>query len=160
MLPHRGVDPWLIYYAIVALYVALIVLMVRRRRALRAEVAASRTWPAAASRVVESRLDVFSSVKGGTTYFPTVVYEYAVGGRGFRGNRTQFGEAVGYNLKGRAERRLAVLAAAAAVQVYHDPADPVRAVIERSAPVLRRDNVLLGILVLVLAGLLALPMYL
>jgi hypothetical protein len=39
--------------------------------------------------------------------------------------------------------------------VFYDPADPTRAVVERSAPVLKRDVVLLTILTVVLVAVLA-----
>jgi hypothetical protein len=85
-----------------------------------------------------------------------VIYEYEAGGGRHRGARLYFGESVAYNRRSRAERRLASLATNAAVQVFYDPAQPSRAVVERSAPVLRRDVTLLALLGAVLAALLAL----
>lgn len=152
-------DPWLIYDAIVVLYVAVIAAIVWRQRRLRREVAAGRRWSATASRVVEARLDEVHATKGGSTFFPVVVYDYTVDGRTLRGQRAYFGDHVGYSFRRNAEHRLKALADAAAVQVYHDPADPTRSVIERSAPVMRRNNVLLAILGVVLIGLLSGPFW-
>jgi hypothetical protein len=58
-----------------------------------------------------------------------------------------------------AERRSKGLVDAASVRVFHDPADPAQAIIERSAPILRTHGVLLTILVIVLLGLLAFPFW-
>src|SRR5262245_50252150 len=106
-------SPWLLYGVLTAAYVVMIALLLRRRRALRAEVAASERWPSAASRVVHSELQEFTSAKGGTTYFPRVVYDYDVGDRTLRGQRTTFGTPVGYNFRRNAERRLRALVDAA-----------------------------------------------
>ena len=152
-------SPWLIYGALVALYVTVIAFIIRRWWALRAEIAASERWTPAASRVVESSLQEFTSTKTGTTYFPRVVYDYAVDGRTFRGQRIAFGHPVGFSFRRNAERRLQALVDTASVRVFHDPADPSQAVIERSAPILRTNVVLLGILAVVLLGLLAFPFW-
>jgi hypothetical protein len=154
------VDPWLIYDGIVVLYVVVIAFIVRKQRGLRREIAAARTWSSAASRVVETRIDETVATKGGTTYYPCVVYDYTAGGRALRGQRTHLGEVVGFSFRRKAERRLKQLADAAAVQVYYDPADPTHAVIERTAPIQRRNDVLLAILVVVLIGVLAAPAWL
>ena len=69
------VSPWLIYGALVALYVTVIAFIVRRWSSLRAEIAASERWTPAARRVVDSSLQEFTSLKTGTTYFPRVVYD-------------------------------------------------------------------------------------
>lgn len=151
---------WYVWFGILALYVIVIAAILWRSRRLRREVATMRSWPSVAGRVVESRIDETSSVKGGTTYFPMVVYDYTVEGRALRGTRMYAGDVVGHSVRRRAERRLAALAAAAAVQVYYDPADPTVAVIERRAPVLRRNGVLLAILVVILAGVLTFPLWL
>ena len=140
---------------IAAAYVVLIASILWRGHRLRGEVAASQAWPTAASRVVESRMDELVAVKGGPAYFPVVVYDYTVTGRTLRGSRLHFGDPVGFSFRKRADRRLATLTAAA-VQVYYDPADPTQVVIERTAPVLRREVVLLVILLAVLTGFLAL----
>ncbi len=150
-------DPWLIYDAIVLLYVVVIVAIVWRQQRLRREVVAARSWPATASRVVETRMDEIVATKGGTTYFPRVVYEYTVGGRAHRSQQPYLGGDVGFSFRRNADRRLTELADAAAVQVHYDPADPARAVIQRRAPIMRRNDVLLGILVVVLLGLLTGP---
>lgn len=63
-----------------------------------------------------------------------------------------FGETIPYSLKRRAVRRLAALTASAAARVFYDPGDPGRAIVERSAPVLRRDGVLLAAATLVFTG--------
>jgi hypothetical protein len=151
------VDPWLIYDAIVVLYVVVIAAIVWRQRRLRREVAATRSWPATASRVTETRMDEIVASKGGTTYIPRVVYEYTVDGRTHRSQQPYLGGDVGFSFRRNADRRLKALADAAAVQVFYDPADPSRAVIQRAAPVMRRNNVLLGILVVVLIGILTGP---
>ncbi len=151
---------WHIWAGIIVLYVAVIVAILWRARRVRAEVAASRGWPSVGSRVVESRMDEIVATKGGTTYFPVVIYDYTACGRSLRGSRPHFGDPVGYSFRRNADRRLAALTAAAAVQVFHDPADPTLVVIERRAPVLRRYAVLVGILSVVLAGILSFPLWL
>ena len=62
---------------------------------------------------------------------PLVTYEYAVGGRTYRGNRLSFAERisgvdVGEMLKRYPDGKV--------VQVYYNPANPAQAVIERSLP--------------------------
>jgi hypothetical protein len=153
------VDPWLIYDGIVLLYVVVIAAIAWKQRGLRREVAASQAWPSTASRVVETGIDETVATKGGTTYYPRVVYDYTVDGRALRGQRAHLGERVGYSFRRNVERRLKQLADAAAVQVYYDPADPTLSVIERTAPIQRRNRVLMGILLVVLAGLLVGPFF-
>ena len=115
--------------------------------------AASHAWPSAGSDVVEARLEERTTTRGGTEYWPRVVYRYRVGDRTLRGQRLHFGESIAYNVRSHAERRLAALAAEAAVRVFYDPVDPAQAVVERSAPVLRRDTVMMAILAGILLAL-------
>lgn len=75
MMARGAVDPWLIYDAIVVLYVVVIAAIAWRQRSLRRELAATRSWPASASRMVETRMDEIVATKGGTAYVPRVVYE-------------------------------------------------------------------------------------
>jgi len=144
--------PRLLFDGVIALYLVVLALMVRRLLRQRAEVRASANWVPAASRVISSRLDEVVASKGGRTMWPVVVYEYEVGGRVLRGERAAFGDPVGYNLERRVRRRLDALVAAASVRVFHHPTDPTQSVIERRAPVMRRNGVLFGILLGVLGG--------
>lgn len=143
----------LIIGGILALHVGVFALLLRRRRRLVAQVANSRLWPSAASSVISARMQVKTGARSGREYLPVVEYTYRVDARTFRSSRLYFGETVVYNLERRAQKRLAALATSAAVQVFYDPRDPAQAVIERSAPVLRRDLVLMALLVAGLVGL-------
>lgn len=98
-----------LFDALIVLYLVVIFAMHVRGRRLRAEVAASRTWPAAASQVVEARLDETYTSK---------------------------------------------------VQVFHDPADATRSVIQRRAPLLRRCAVLFVVMFALLGVLIVARMYL
>lgn len=149
-----------IFDAIILLYVAVLVAMHRKGRRLRAEVAASRTWPAAPSRVVGSQIHESYTSKGGTTYRPGIAYEYDVDGTRHRSARPYFGEVVGYSWKRNADRDLASFVADAQVQVFYDPADASRAVIQRRAPLLRRYNVLFVVMFALLGVLVVARMYL
>lgn len=150
-------DPWLLYDGIVLLYVVVLGAIVWRQRRLQRELDATRSWSAAPSRVIETSLVEIHATKGGTTYFPRVVYEYTVDGRTLRGQQAYIGGDKGYSFQRNAEPRRKALADAAAVQVFYDPADPTQAVIERTAPVMRRNNWILAFLVVVLIGLLTMP---
>jgi hypothetical protein len=136
---------------IAALYVGVTAVLLWRRRRLGAEVAGSRTWPSTPGTVVQSQLHERSTSRAGREYIPRVVYEYRVDGQTYRSGQLHFGEPIAYSLKRRAERRLATLTASAG-RVFYDPANPARAVVERSAPVLRRDAVLLLVVAVVFAG--------
>lgn len=149
-----------LFDALIVLYLVMIVAMHVRGRRLRAEVAASRTWPAAASQVVEARLDETYTSKGGATYRPRVVYEFEALGARWRGQRLYFGETVGYSFRRNAQRELDALVADARVQVFHDPADATRSVIQRRAPLLRRYDVLFVLMFALLGVMVVARMYL
>ncbi len=149
-----------IFDGLIILYLVVLAAMHVRGRRLRAEVAASGSWPTAASRVLESRLDETYSGKGGTTYWPRVVYEYDAGGTRHRGQQPFFGEVVGYSFHRNAERQRASLVADAQVQVFYDPTNPARSVIQRRAPLLRRYNVLFAVMFALLGVLIVARMYL
>lgn len=147
---------WIFVAIIAVACLGLIGAISWRGMRLRREVAASRVWLPVPARVVASRIDEVRAVKGGVTYFPVVIYDYTAAGRTLRGSRLYFGDVVGFSFRKRADRRLATLTAAAATQVYYDPADPTQSVVERSAPVLRRNTVLVGVLLTLLVGFVAL----
>jgi hypothetical protein len=149
-----------VFDALIVLYLLLLPLMHRRGRRVRAELAASRTWPSAPSRVVESRLDEHYTAKGGTTYHPRVVYEFEALGARWRGQRLYFGDAVAFSLQRSAQRMLDALVADAQVRVFHDPTDATQSVIQRTAPILRRYNVLFVVMFALLGVMIVVRMFL
>lgn len=149
-----------LFDALIVLYVVVIALMHRRGWRLRAEVAASSSWSSASSQVVESGLDESYTSKGGVTYRPRVAYEFDALGARWRGHRLYFGETLGYSFQRNAQRALDGLVSDARVRIFHDPADATRSVIQRSAPVLRRYNVLFVVMFALLGVLVVARMYL
>lgn len=153
-------NPVHIFDALILLYLALIPLMHRRGRRVRAEVAASRSWAAGPSTVLEAKHQQSWHGKGGTTYIPTVVYEYDANGPRHRGDRPYFGGPIGYSWKRNADRELASLVESARVQVFYDPQNPGESVIQRRAPVLRRMNVIFAMMFALLVVMVLARMYL
>jgi hypothetical protein len=90
--------------------------------------------------------------RAGREYIPVVAYEYHVDGQTYRSSCLHFGETIAYSVKRRAERRRVTLTANAADRVFYDPGSPARAVVERSAPVRRRDAVLMAVATAVFVG--------
>jgi Protein of unknown function (DUF3592) len=96
------------------------------------EIRRARRWPSTEGRVIASRVEARRSRPGGDlSNQPFVQYEYVVGGRTYRGARVDVGERTpGSEL----EAVLARYPVGAAVTVFYDPADPSKALLERTLP--------------------------
>jgi hypothetical protein len=101
------------------------------------KVRASRGWPCTGGRIVSGRVE--TGVESGgddgadtTSYYPALQYEYQVDGRTYRGNDIAFNQRT-YSSQKQAEAALRVYPEGVGVQVYYDPRQPGRAVLERKA---------------------------
>ena len=115
-------------------------------------VKASMDWPyvpgrvtAASVRKVMERTDAQS--RDITNYVPLVQYEYQVGNQIYQGNRLAFQEQ-SFTSQRKAFNLVAGYQPGGAVWVFHDPANPQNAVLERKAHGNNLVMVLGGILVL------------
>jgi hypothetical protein len=141
---------WLVA-GLAVLYLLVGAWLVRRVAQSRAELRASESWAPTRGRVVSSELQDL----GKSGLLPRVAYEYEAGGGRYRSERIHHGDPHVYSFASTAQRAIAPYAIGAEVSVWFDPADPGRAVLERRAPVLVRDLVLLGLVTAVLVGLAA-----
>lgn len=108
-------------------------------RAARRLAAASRSWPTAAGRVVESRTVRKFPFLAPPQYAPLVRYEYEVDGRQHTGEVVQFGLArLRLWVEADAEAISAAYPAGAAVGVRYDPAAPARAALDSTDAAARR----------------------
>ena len=90
-------------------------------------------WPTVRGRVVTSEVRSYRSGEGGGRQpYPSVVYEYEVGGRRFRSKRIHFDELV--SSQARVGATVRTYSAGAEVTVYYDPRRPGRSVLEPGAP--------------------------
>jgi hypothetical protein len=96
----------------------------------RRRVQASQAWPMVLGRVTDSRV-VSALVEGGTTYEAHVRYAYDVDGRAFENGRLAFGDTGTDGSQAAAQRLAARYPTGAIVHVYHNPANPQDAVLER-----------------------------
>ena len=118
----------------------------------RQKVQASMSWPyvqgrviAASVRQVVQRGD--AETRDTTNYVPFVQYEYQVGDKTYQGNRLAFKEP-SYSSHKKAFKLVAAYPAGTPVGVFHDPANPQDAVLERKAHGNSIPFVVGGILVL------------
>ncbi|MGE5358830.1 MAG: DUF3592 domain-containing protein [Bacteroidales bacterium] len=88
----------------------------------------SRGWVKTGGTVVSSTVSEFAG-KSGRTYRPMVMYAYSVGAARFMSNRITFGQ-VASSRRASAERFVSRYPAGRRVDVYYDPQDPERAVLE------------------------------
>ena len=115
-------------------------------------VKASMDWPyvpgrvtAASVRQVVVRGD--AETRDATNYVPLVQYEYQVGSQIYQGNRLAFQEK-SFSSQRKAFKLVAAYQPGGAVWVFHDPANPQNAVLERKAHGNNLVMVMGGILVL------------
>jgi hypothetical protein len=93
------------------------------------------TWPAVTGRVVTAQIveGRYNDNRSGNvihTYRPEVTYSYSVGGAEHVGSRLAFGKILYYQPT-EAEAFMNAHGQGAQVQVYHDPAAPKEAVLDR-----------------------------
>jgi hypothetical protein len=100
---------------------------------LRKKAQASLAWPSTPGQVIASDVNRYRGNDGEWAEEARVVYEYAVGGTPFKGNRITFGGASSGN-RAAARKTVARYSAGANVEVFYDPAQPGSAVLERKMP--------------------------
>jgi hypothetical protein len=98
---------------------------------------ASQGWPSTAGQINESRVShsTHTDTDGDSrdSYTPYVEYTYQVAGQSYNGRDLTFGFTQGYGNASKAQAMLAKYPVGAQVNVYYDPADPQKAVLERQA---------------------------
>jgi len=98
---------------------------------------ASRAWPAVAGRILAAKVES-ETTRGdedsadSTTYYPAVQYEYQVGSATLRGSEIAF-DRRGYQKTQAAEKALLAFPVGSSVQVFYDPANPGKCVLERKS---------------------------
>ncbi len=90
----------------------------------------SRGWERTPGRVVSSSVNDFVAKDGAHTYRPMVVFSYSVGALRLMSNRLSF-RSLSTSNRGDVETLIARYPAGKHVQVYYDPQEPDRAVLER-----------------------------
>ena len=116
------------------------------------KVRASKNWSSTTARILAADVEMRrnSTADGdSTSYYPTVVYEYAVNGQRFQSRRIRFGSEIGYGFRRMAENIVAKYPNGTLVSVFYDPQNPAEAVLEQSAG---SSNRLFGCIVLVILG--------
>lgn len=118
--------------------IALVFLFVGVRGRSKAAIA-RQTWQNTQGRVlfsdVEGRQSSDSEGGWSVSYYPRVVYEYAVNGTRFQGTRVVLGSEVGLGNYNAVERKVHErYPAGATVPVYYNPNEPREAALELSAP--------------------------
>lgn len=103
-------------------------------RAARAQALASQSWPTAPGTVLESKVDTslrMLSKNRNYKHVPTVRYAYEVAGKRHEGDRIQFGltEAASKSV---AEQTIKPYPVGGKVNVFYDPKDPAKSVLETS----------------------------
>lgn len=94
----------------------------------------SKSWPTAMGTVLSATVAAGrTSGRNGTSYYPLVVYEYAVNGQRYTGNRLRFGSQIGVELQSWAASALGKYPAGGSVPVYYNPDNPAEAVLIRNA---------------------------
>lgn len=103
----------------------------------RKRVQASMSWPCVEGRVVSATIT--ESINRGdedspdtTSYSAALVYEYAVAGQSYRGNRISFQDQ-SFSSYNKASAVLGGFPVGGAVHVFHDPQKPANCVLERKA---------------------------
>jgi hypothetical protein len=122
-------------YSLIAFALGAVLLWQGWRR--QQKVKASMGWPyvpgrviAASVRKVVERVD--AQARDITNYVPLVQYEYQVGNQIYQGNRLAFQEQ-SFTSQKKAFNLVAAYQPGLAVWVFHDPANPQNAVLERRA---------------------------
>ncbi|MBU1662097.1 MAG: DUF3592 domain-containing protein [Chloroflexi bacterium] len=111
----------------------LIIYSIRSRK--KAEV--SQAWPSTLGQVITAEVKQSTSTDddGEThySYYPSVEYEYQVGGQTYTGKRIAFGGIKGHGSESKAAADLARFPTGSQVTVYYNPEKPKEAVLERRA---------------------------
>lgn len=113
---------------------------------------ASRAWPAVAGRILAAKVESETTqgdedTADSTTYYPAIQYEYEVGSATLRGSDIAF-DRRGYPTARAAEKALLAFPVGSSVQVFYDPANPGKCVLERKS--------VTGLPLMVIGGLIAL----
>jgi hypothetical protein len=103
--------------------------------------AASARWPTCPGRVLETKV-AHRRGEEGDYYEPLVTYEYAVGGRIYRGNRIGWTRGPYAPAAPAIERYLKRYRAGTPLDVYYNPAVPTEAVLDRGDTVFHRADIL------------------
>jgi hypothetical protein len=103
------------------------------------KVRASRSWPSTPGRIAGGKVEMVMQSSGDddgerASYYPAIQYEYQVGGQTYRGGEIAFNQRT-YSSQKEAEAALRNYPEGGGVQVYYDPRQPGRAVLERKASV-------------------------
>jgi hypothetical protein len=96
-------------------------------RRVRAQGAASLTWPSAAGTIKASSVAAYRA-QGGKQYIAKVAYDYAVNGTPYSGDRVRFGNRAG--ALATAEADVAKYPAGGSVDVRYDPGKPQTSTLE------------------------------
>ena len=83
-----------------------------------------------------------------TSYYPRVTYEYEVLGHRYRGDRVNFGSAIGYGEPNTAQAVVDRYLPGNNIRVYYNPNNPGEAVLERTAGSSSRILIWVGIFIL------------
>lgn len=122
---------------------------------LRDRAVASAAWPVTDGRINRSELERFKD-RGKTMYTADVVYEYALDGKTFRGDRVWFGDSARSSDQGVWRRAVERYPKGKVVQVHYDPADPAECVLEPGATWSGSIVYLIGLGFLAIGGLILL----
>lgn len=123
----------------VPILVIAVYLFVRVMSANKKSKQAMNHWTRVTGRVLASSIEARTSTNGdghrSTSYYPNVLYEYAVNGQRYQNNRITFGMDVGYGNRARVEQDVAQkYPVGGAIQVYYDPQDATQSVLELKLP--------------------------
>jgi hypothetical protein len=92
---------------------------------------AALTWPATSGTVLMSTVQTKRTGRSRSTY-PVVVYQYAVNGRNYQGQRIKAGEQfLSIRVAGEAQATASRYPAGSTVTVYYNPSNPAESALER-----------------------------
>ncbi len=109
-------------------------------------------WNRTTGRVVQSQVEARRSHSEhgySTSYYPVIVYEYAINGQRYQNDRVNFGPEMGFSSTGPSETVVGRYHVGNTVDVYFDPANPAESVLERTAG--GSNNLLLVVAALIVA---------
>ena len=125
--------------------------MLRNRR----RAGQSGAWNRTTGRIVHSQVEARRSHDEHgyhTSYYPIIIYEYAINGQRYQNDRLNFGPEVGYGSPTPSQNVVGRYHVGNVVDIYFDPANPAESVLERSAG--SANNVLLVVAAVIIATLL------
>ena len=118
-------------------FIGVGIFLIVRSMQSRKKAEASQGWPSTAGQISESRVahSTHTDTEGDSTdsYTPYIEYTYQVAGQDYTGRDLTFGFTQGYGNASKAQAILAKYPVGAQVNVYYDPAEPQKAVLERQA---------------------------